>query len=278
MKKRIKIIIYLVILVLIGSGVIYFERNYVKGKNRVTVSNLEPSITPPSQTPQTTISQIPILMYHYIRDYTDQSDPTGIKLSVSPTSFNNQMKWLKDNNYQSVNPDYLDKPYAISNKPVVLTFDDGYRDIYENAYPILKKYNFTGMFYIITNVVGSPAYMTWDMIKEMKNNGMNFGSHTVTHPDLSKATNQQIDFQLSTSTEKLKSELGTDITDFCYPSGKYNDYTIAKLKELGYKTAMTTHTGIAKKDSNLFELPRIRVENDTIIGQKISKLEESNVQ
>lgn len=275
--KIFKAIVFLTISIFLLS--IFYFSFFSTLKSKIQIAKKNSTTNSQSQVkglknnqPQITNSyQVPILMYHYIRDWNQPEDKTGIKLSVSPINFDKQIKWLKDNNYQTVNLDYLIKPYAISDKPVILTFDDGYRDAYTNAYPILKKYGFIGTFYIITDVANDPAYMTWDMIKEMKNNGMNFGSHTATHPDLSKATNSQIDYQLTTSTNTLKTELGKDITDFCYPSGKYNDYVIAKLKELGYKTATTTHTGISDQNSNLFELPRLRIENDANLKTKLEQ-------
>jgi len=135
----------------------------------------QPSINSPSDQiqplPTQTTShpyEVTILMYHYIRDYTDSSDPIGVNLSVSPNTFDQQMKWLKDHNYQSFGINELDKiAQADPNvKPVIITFDDGYQDAYQNAFPILKKYGFKGVFYIIAGSVGDSAYMTWDQIKE----------------------------------------------------------------------------------------------------------------
>jgi peptidoglycan/xylan/chitin deacetylase (PgdA/CDA1 family) len=208
--------------------------------------------------------EIPILMYHYIRTVDDpEKDIIGAKLSVTPAHFDTQMKWLKNEGYITVNPEYLLSPVKLDKKPVIITFDDGYLDAYTEAYPILKNYDFKATFYIITDYVNSPYYMTWDQIKEMKKYGINFGSHTLTHPDLTKINSETLDNQLRWSKNKLDSELNSTITDFCYPSGKYNNDTIAKLKELGYKTAVTTETGMASQESDLFKLPRKRIQDDS---------------
>jgi peptidoglycan/xylan/chitin deacetylase (PgdA/CDA1 family) len=208
--------------------------------------------------------EVPILMYHYIRTVDDpEKDKIGAKLSVTPAHFDSQMKWLKNEGYITVNPEYLLSPVKLDKKPIVITFDDGYLDAYTDAYPILKNYDFKATFYIITDSVNSQYYMTWDQIKEMKNYGMNFGSHTSTHPNLTKINNETLDNQLLWSKNKLETELSLSISDFCYPSGKYNDGTITKLKELGYKTAVTTETGIASQKSDLFKLPRKRMEDNS---------------
>ncbi len=208
----------------------------------------------------------PILMYHYVRDYNNAQDKTGMNLSVSPGNFDTQMKFLKDNGYTAVGLDYVISPYTLEGqptlKPVIITFDDGYSDAYTNAFPILKKYNFTAVFYIITNDVGKGGYMSWDQIKELKNNGMTIGSHSVTHPTLDKSTDTVIDKEISQSQKTIQNNIGGKIIDFCYPTGKYNNAVIDALKRYDYKTATTTKSGIANQGTNLYELPRIRMTNE----------------
>lgn len=209
--------------------------------------------------------KIPILMYHYIRDYNNPDDQIGTNLSVSPEKFNQQLKWLKDNGYQTIDLDYLlTRSDTTPFKPVILTFDDGYQDAYTNAFPILQKYDFTAVFYIITDYINNNnQYMTWEEILELKNAGMNIGSHTATHPDLSKLSDNRIGNELIESKKIIEKKLNIQISDFCYPSGKYNERVINKLKEIGYKTATTTHNGVVDQNSNLYELPRIRMTNNT---------------
>ncbi|EKD56144.1 MAG: polysaccharide deacetylase [uncultured bacterium] len=212
--------------------------------------------------------QIPVLMYHYIRDYNNEKDQIGTNLSVSPTTFDSQLKWLKDNGYQTVDFRYLEKPFEVNYKPLIITFDDGYQDAYTNALPVLTKYNFTATFYIITNNIGKYNYLTWDQITQLKNNGMDIGSHTLSHPDLSKATNSRVENEITQSKKVLEEKIGVVITDFCYPSGKYGDKVIEALKKNNYTTATTTISGIYDSNkNNLFEIPRLRMTNQTNLNK-----------
>lgn len=222
------------------------------------------------------ITSVPILMYHYIRDYTDQSDPTGLNLSVSPSIFDQQMSYLAQNNFQTISPSQMSDgflgKYKISNnkRPIVITFDDGYADAYMAAYPILKKYNFSATFYIITGQVGQSERMTSGQIIDLYKNGMNIGSHTVSHLNLPSLPADELQRQLADSKQYLEQLLGHKIYDFCYPSGKFDDNVMVNLNALGYKTATTTKNGIPDLNANIFELPRIRVQNSTNLSKVLN--------
>jgi len=204
--------------------------------------------------------EVPILMYHYIR-VAPVGDTLGQNLSVTPINFASQMKWLKENNYATLNlADLADlNKKAISKiiydkkKPIIITFDDGYEDAYTSAWPILKENDFNGTFFIIRNFVGRSEYMNQNQINVLSNAGMEIGSHTLSHPSLEKLSTADQRTQIFDSKNTAKT--------FCYPSGKYNDISIVLLKEAGYLAAVTTQPGIANQDSNLFELPRVRIEN-----------------
>jgi len=272
-----KKLIYFIIIILVILGCIWFVKHFFQPKPKISdsqnTSSEEKVASAETETPKLETKEkissykVPILMYHYIRDVDKSEGELGANLSVSPAKFDTQMKWLSDNAYKTVGFQYLLEPYKIANKPIIITFDDGYRDAYTNAFPILKKYNFTGVFYIIIDSVGKPEYLTWEMIKEMKNAGMQFGSHTLTHPDLRNISASDLDFQLRKSKEKLDKELGQSTTDFCYPAGKYNEDAITALKNIGYKTAVLTSAGVASEESNLLKLPRQRMQNETSISK-----------
>lgn len=211
---------------------------------------------------------VPILMYHYIRDYNDPEDKIGVNLSVSPQKFEQQIKYLKENNYTPISfSDLISKKFP--DKSAVITFDDGYEDAFINAYPILKKYEMTGVFYIIVNKVGQPGYLSWDQIIKMQSDGMLFGSHSISHPNLSLLPDEKIEKELSESKQILEEKLNVKINDFCYPSGKYSNQTIKMLEELGYTNSVTTKSGISDETSNIFELPRLRITEETSISKII---------
>lgn len=234
-----------------------------------TISTEPPNISPTFENDSPVTSpahdyEVTILMYHYIRDYNRADDPIGTNLSVSPANFEKQMQWLKEHDYQTFALSDFDKISRLDpkTKAVILTFDDGYKDAYEQAYPILKKYGFIGIFYIIAGSVGDGAYMSWDQIKELHQNGMIIGSHTISHPDLRNISDTELVSQLAGSRNLIKDNTGIVTTDFCYPAGKYNETVILKLQELGYQTATTVAPGLATQDSSLYELPRYRITND----------------
>ncbi|MCL5795796.1 MAG: polysaccharide deacetylase family protein [Patescibacteria group bacterium] len=277
MKKNLLLLIILLILITIGIGLFFYYKNKTSNnkstKNtQTTTSTVSPAASSsPIKTPEKISSyNVPILMYHYIRDFNDPNDEIGTNLSVSPATFDKQLKWLSDNGYQSVNPDYLLTPYTLPLKPIILTFDDGYTDAYTNAFPILKKYGFTATFYIITSSVGKNEYMSWTQIQELLKSKMNIGSHSQNHPNLANSSDAQLITELKESKNIIEEKIGQTISDFCYPAGKYDERVIKILKENNYKTAVTTKNGVANQNSDLFTLPRIRTTNATNLSKALN--------
>ena len=197
-----------------------------------------------------------ILNYHKI-------DNMNISLSVLPEDFDRQMAYLKENGYHTITPEQLYQ-HLVNNaelpeNPILITFDDGYEDNYQNAYPILKKYGFTGTIFVITGFVGQKNYLTWEQIKEMKANGMDFQSHTVTHKSMTELTQDQLHDELVNSKKTLDEQLGQQTDFMAYPTGTYNLYVAKMVKDAGYKAAFTIKYGNVDKDSNLYALERIPI-------------------
>lgn len=230
----------------------------------------------PAFIPTPTISRsvrVPILMYHYISVPPPDADQYRINLSIDPAVFREQMAFLKAQGYETI--DMYDMLDAIVNgrelpsNPIILTFDDGYRDSYENAYPILTEFGFKGTFFIPTEFVdrGFEAYMTWPMIEEMAAAGHRFESHSKSHADLAKQGRADLIWQILGSQETLAAHIGYKPHFLSYPSGSYNDNTIAMLEELSFWGAVTTQGGSWHGFYNRFEWPRIRVSNGTSIAR-----------
>jgi len=248
----------------------------VTQKNDDAVENVQPSIAAPvsnaKSEPTGVIPQaLPIFMYHYIRRYSDPHDPIGVNLSVSPETFEEQLVWLQENGYQTVFPNIFENLKALSFKPIILTFDDGYQDAYDSAFPLLQKYHMAGMFYLIVNRIGTAGYLTWDEIIEMQNAGMMFGSHTLSHPDLRNISQANLENEIKQSKLILEQKLGHSVNDFCYPSGKYNDEILMELKADGYQTAVTTASGIVNMKDDPFLLKRLRIMEHTDIQGLLAK-------
>lgn len=260
-----------IVLVLIG-GIFLWQKSHRTSANTNLPQNNVQNESPKKEEeiPQAATYAVPILMYHYIRDASGESE-LGQNLSVSPQNFDLQVLWLKNNNYQTLtvadladtNRKVLSKIIYEKKKPIILTFDDGYADAYTDALPILQKYQMTATFYIIRDYVGRPEYMSQDQIDELQKDGFEIGSHTLSHPDLTKLNIDEAKKQIFDSKEKA--------TTFCYPAGKYNTTAVNLVQEAGYSAAVTTHFGIADQNSSILELPRVRVENVSgeTLGQKI---------
>lgn len=205
----------------------------------------------------------PVLMYHHVAPKIGDNP-----YYVSPDIFDQQMAWLRDNRYNVIS---LDKFYngvygneLLPERPVVLTFDDGDRDHYTNAFPIMKKYGFTGTFYVITNDISTGGgFMTWDMLKEMAKDGMDIQSHTVHHPNLAAASEDEIRLELSKSKRVIEEKLGTTVKHLAYPGGAYSNTTIKVLEELGYHTATTVnHSQYHSPDTSVYKIPRMHIDSD----------------
>lgn len=219
---------------------------------------------------QTTSSySMPVLMYHYIRDFNDSADQIGINLSVNPTDFAKQLDLIKERGYTTIT--FADIASGnVPPKSIILTFDDGYGDFYANAYPELKKRNMKAVSYIIVNDIGKDNYMTGNQIVEISKNGIEIGSHTMSHPDLSTASDTKSQKEIIESKSFLENLIGDKVMSLCYPSGKFTNTTEKLVREAGYLYAVTTKSGITKFTDD-FALNRYRVNNDTSISSWIKK-------
>ena len=222
-------------------------------------------------------SKVPILMYHYVRDIDINYDQIGWNLSISPEDFEKQLQYLSDNNYQTIHlEDLLDG--TVPEKSVVLTFDDGLSDFYTTALPLLQKYEMTASNSIITGMVGDGNHMTIQEIQECLDAGIEITAHTVTHPNLSALSEEDVRAQIEESRAYLESTFGIDLDAFVYPSGKYNDDVVALLNEAGFEVAATTQFGVADLESdNMLTLPRIRIDNRDGYEGFVKKIEEAGL-
>lgn len=207
----------------------------------------------------------PILMYHYIRYVDETSDPLGYQLSITPELFDAHIAWLYNNGYSTLRMDTVERclrgEIICPERSVALTFDDGYEDAYTTVLPILQRYGFTATFYIITDSIGQPGYMSWEQIATLRDAGMEIGSHTTSHPDLTLLDPDSIDFQVTQSKSLLESQLNITVSSFCYPAGHYDGTTIERVRAAGYSNAVTTRWD--SDNSDLFALPRRRIGGGT---------------
>jgi peptidoglycan/xylan/chitin deacetylase (PgdA/CDA1 family) len=239
--------------------------------NRLTITP-QPSPTSkptaaPGPTPDGTARtlRVPILMYHYISNPPAGADIYRRDLSVPPDRFESHLAYLRDAGYHAITLDdllyALEEGRPLPDKPIVLTFDDGYADNYTNAFPLLTKYGFTGHFFLITDFIneGRLQYMTWPQIEEMAAAGQRFGSHSRDHPDLRGKSVDYLVWQALGGQEAIEAHLGYHPRWIAYPSGAYDDRTIAVYKSANYWGGLTTQQGATQSSSHPFELNRVRV-------------------
>lgn len=244
-------------------------------------ADLEAPILPPLK-PLNPAIRVPILMYHHVSNL-PQTNQLDLSLTVTPARFEAQMNYLKARGYHTITFNQMfDALYyngPLPPHPLILTFDDGYEDVYHFALPILQSHGFSGMFYIITGKVGQPDYMSWPEVQNLLTAGMQIGSHTVHHISLAwivigdpKLTQEE----LQQSQAALQMRLDIPIQQFCYPSGEpYRNGTLlmqqriaAMLAADGYVGATTDpgRTGIIQDGATPFALLRIRVDGRESLG------------
>jgi len=212
------------------------------------------------------VQQVPILCYHRFGNSCESP------LCVPEDVFERQMRYLKDHGYRTISPEqllaFLEYRTPLPLKSVMITVDDGYSSFYTVAYPILKKYGFTASLFIYTNFVGvSSKALSWDQLRELRDQGFSIGSHTIAHSDLSKkneneseeAYMQRLKRETEGSKKILDAELKQDTFFFAYPFGRLNNTAMLVTNQAGYKLAVTVQRGGNPFFSNPYALQRDQI-------------------
>ncbi len=208
---------------------------------------------------------VPILMYHHVGEPPPGADAMRRDLTVLASQFEAQLAYLSEEGYQAIHLSdlimHLQMGLRLPPKPIVITFDDGYHDVFNNAYPLLEEYGFVATFFIITQLAdeGREGYLSWAEIKALHAAGMEIGSHTYTHPDLRGQPYEYIVWQVLGSKEAIEARTKEPVRVFSYPSGKYDQQVVEVLKSTGYWGAVTVSQGAHQSSDRTFELQRIRV-------------------
>lgn len=199
---------------------------------------------------------VPLLMYHEVGD-----GPNS--LYVREAELKAQVAELAAQGYKTVSLDQVERHFKsgepLPEKPIVLTFDDGYASTFSRAAPILAAHGFTGTVFVITDFVGQPGYLTWDQVRQLAAAGWEVGSHTVSHPDLTKLSSKLLERQLTVSKTVLEEQLQRPVRAFCYPSGRQNAAVAAAVARAGYEVAVTTESGPATSQQSALLWRRLRV-------------------
>jgi peptidoglycan/xylan/chitin deacetylase (PgdA/CDA1 family) len=218
--------------------------------------------------PQRTVV-VPILMYHLIGT-TDPSTPSITRaLTVATSVFAAQMRWLKRAGFHAITQEQLfaalEDGAPLPSHPIVITFDDGYRDVLWNASPILVHLHMPATAYVITGRLSGPdpSFLTWPELRLLEQRGFDIGSHTVHHLELTLLPPSEAAYELVASRRALEQRLGHPVQWFAYPAGRENAQVVQLVQRAGYVDAVTTQPGDVQAASDPFRLHRIEVLHTT---------------
>ncbi len=211
---------------------------------------------------------LPVLMYHHVELPENAATFKRTYLNVPPETFKKQMEYLNSKGYSSVTPfdlvNYFDNGVKLPSKPVMITFDDGYVDIGDLAFPIMRELGIKGTVFIPTGLMENIDYLTWAKIDDMKASGLiNFGNHTWSHKNVG-GTTSVVENEITIADTQLSDRGLNNPKIFAYPFGLETKQGIIILKKMGYQLAFTTVYGRTQCEKKRFDLPRIRIGNASL--------------
>lgn len=238
----------------------------------------EPTAVPsatiaPSPTPGPTpdgdalfrLVEVPILMYHYVEPWPPAPDQVRQGLTVTPEDFAAQMGYLHDNGYVTVSlydvVAALAVGQALPEKPVVITFDDGYHTLMEYAVPVLEQHGYTGTVFVITQLMDEdfPQYITWAQAEQLNAQGWMIEPHTKTHEQLAGRGRDFQLYQMLGSIQTVEAHIGRTPRFLAYPSGQFDELSVQLARELHLWGAVTVNYGRQHTYNELHTLSRVRV-------------------
>lgn len=226
-----------------------------------------PTITPTPTPNYGYCLYVPVLMYHHIEPLDQAKNEYHEKLTVDNVNFDSQMQYLSSKGYNSISADdlisALNKQKTLPSKPIMITLDDGYADVYNYAYPIARKYNIVLNLMIPTGLMGGYGYLTWDQLRDMVNSGTVFAyDHTKNHKTLSGGSGDEE--EIMGAKRDLERELGRTVSIISYPYGGASESVIKILLKNGFSAAFSTIDGTSQCTGYIFGLHRTRIGNSPL--------------
>jgi len=210
-------------------------------------------------------ARLPILTFHAI-------DKRSSVISISPTVFQNAMARLHEGRYQTLRlmdaANYLQRGTPFPDRSFVITFDDGYQSVYKEAFPVLEGYGMSATVFLTVVKKGEAksggrlpsltgcSVLSWKEIQEMQQSGIDFGAHTLTHPDLTRVPFDRVKAEVCDGKSIIEDALSAQVTSFAYPYGRYNDQ-IRDLVREHFACACSDKLGLARQGSDLYALERV---------------------
>ena len=200
---------------------------------------------------------VPVLNYHQVNDEKHSA------LTLHVDQFREQMEYIHNQGYNTITLaqlyDYLENGTELPNKPIVITFDDGYVDNYKNVLPILKEYNMKATLFMISDAANTPGFVSTEQMHQMEAGGFDIQGHTNQHKILTKIDPTELPDALLGGKTSLEGILGEPIEYLAYPGG-FNDMLVQYVtKQSGYKMAFTVQPGTVQPGDNLYALNRLAI-------------------
>lgn len=231
---------------------------------------------PLRQVVRSAADRIPILMYHSISRKDEGKRHAYYRTSANATVFAEQLQFLHDHGYQPIGVreavQLMEGAAQGPEKPVVLTFDDGYEDFYTTAFPLLRRFGYSATVFLPTAYIGETARyfkgakcLTWGQVRELRNSGIEFGSHTVTHPQLRTLNIEQVEYEIRCSKDTIEETVGCPVKSFSYPyafpeaDGTFRGRLRTILEGAGFENGVSTILGTVSRSSDHFFLERLPV-------------------
>lgn len=228
--------------------------------------SLSSSTSKSSLVASSSVVRVPIAVYHSIRDSSPEEPFDVRRFNISPTAFDEQMRYLQENEYHTITFEMLHEAIVygtpLPSKPIILSFDDGWRSQYTTALPMLKKYGFTATFFLYPNVIEHENYMIWDEVLALRDAGMEIGSHSKSHQYMTKQTPEEQLFEVERSKAILEEKLDVEVSTFAYPFGLSDVDLQAKVQDAGYTTARGLGTGVTHSPETQYDLSSYLIRND----------------
>lgn len=229
----------------------FSQTEVVLTSSELSLSNEQATIHKSSALPL----KVPVLYYHSIMF------EEGNEVRMPPDQFEDQMAYMKENNYESITLDQLYEAFfqegVLAAKPFVITFDDGYEDNYTTAFPILEKHGFTAVVFMVSSYIDGDGFLSWSQLQELSAHGWEIEGHTVNHPYLSQIDKTSVFKELSQSKKLLESRLDKPVNYLAYPYGIFSSDIIQAAKDAGYLMAFTTDRGWADLERDEWHLQRV---------------------
>lgn len=210
--------------------------------------------------------RVPVLLYHHVKPLRPSDNAIERGLTISPAQFRQEIAFLARRRYRVLTAAQvvaaLHSGRRLPSRPVVLSFDDGYRDNATTVIPVLRRYRMRATFFLAAGLVGRARYVTWRQVRSMARMGMDIEAQTLTHPDLTRVPPAQARREIAGSRARLQARVRRPVRLFAYPYGSYNRFIVRVVRQAGFEAAFTTRLGWWLSRRAMLRLPRVYVDND----------------